>query len=283
VAEQAAAYDVLVTALVSVAPFGSLLTGNRAVVTGGASGIGRATCRRFAAEGARVAVCDVDVEGAKAVAAEIGGLAYSVDVREAEMVQTAVDAAVAELGGLDIIFNNAGVGSMSPLHDYDVKEFDRVVSINLHGVWHGIRAAAPHLIANGRGRIINTSSISGLRPSAGEGPYAASKLGVVALTATAALEYAEHGITVNAVAPGMVRSALTVPLLSMPGWEDKQVARTPLGRIGEPEDIADVVAFLASDMGRFVTGQVLTIDGGMTLHGAGVDGILDYVKELMRG
>ena len=260
-----------------------LLDGRRALVTGGASGIGRAACRRFAAEGAQVAVLDIDVEGAKQVAAEVDGLAYPVDVRDPANVQSAVDAAAAALGGLDTVFNNAGVGSMSALHEYAIEEFDRVVSVNLHGVWHVLRAAVPHLIAAGGGRIVNTSSISGLRPSAGEAPYAAAKLGVVALTATAALEYAAQGITVNAVAPGMIRSAMTEPLLALPGWEQRQIDRTPLARIGEPEDVADVVTFLCSDLARFVTGQVVTVDGGMMLHGAGVDGILDYLRDLIAG
>jgi NAD(P)-dependent dehydrogenase (short-subunit alcohol dehydrogenase family) len=260
-----------------------LLEGRRAVITGGASGIGRATAHRFAAEGARVAVLDLDLDGAKTVADEVGGAAYAVDVSDADAVQTAVDAAAQELGGLDTVFANAGIGSLSAVHEYAVDEFRRVIDVNLHGVWHTMRAALPHLIANKGGRFVSTSSISGLRPSAGEAPYAAAKLGVVALTATAALEYAAHGITVNAVAPGMVRSTMTTPLLAMPGWEDKQVNRTPLARIGEPEDIADVVLFLCSDLARFVTGQVITVDGGMTLHGAGVDGILDYVRDLMAG
>ena len=130
---------------------------------------------------------------------------------------------------------------------------------------------------------MNTSSISGLRPSGGEGPYAAAKAAVAALTRTAALEYARHGITVNAVAPGAVRSAMTAPLLGMADWEQRWVDRTPLGRIGEPDDIADVVVFLCSDLARFITGQTIVIDGGMTLHGAGVDGVLDYVMGLLEG
>jgi NAD(P)-dependent dehydrogenase (short-subunit alcohol dehydrogenase family) len=256
------------------------------VVTGGGSGIGRATCRRFAAEGASVAVLDLDADAAAAVASEVGGSAFAVDVRSAAAVQDAVDAAASALGGLDTIFNNAGTGSMARLHDYTPEEFARVVDVNLLGVWHGIRAAAPHLIASGGpggGRIVSTSSISGLRPSGGEGPYAAAKAAVAALTRTAALEYARHGITVNAVAPGAVRSAMTAPLLGMADWEQRWVDRTPLGRIGEPDDIADVVVFLCSDLARFITGQTITIDGGMTLHGAGVDGVLDYVMELIEG
>jgi len=253
------------------------------VVTGGGSGIGRATCRRFAAEGAAVAVVDLDGDTAAAVASEVGGKSFAVDVRDADAVRSAFDAAASALGGLDTVFNNAGTGSMARLHEYAPEEFQRVVDVNLMGVWHGIRAAAPHLIAGGGGHIVSTSSISGLRPSGGEGPYAAAKAAVAALTRTAALEYAPHNINVNAVAPGAVRSAMTAPLLGMADWEQRWVDRTPLGRIGEPDDIADVVVFLCSDLARFVTGQNIVVDGGMTLHGSGVDGILDYVQALLRG
>ena len=127
------------------------------MVTGGGSGIGRATCRRFAAEGARVAVLDIDAASAEAVGAEVGGPAYGVDVRDAQAVRTVVDDAAATMGGLDMIFNNAGVGSMSRLHEYEPDEFRRVVDVNLLGVWHGMRAAIPHFIAGGGGSIVNTS------------------------------------------------------------------------------------------------------------------------------
>ena len=258
-----------------------MLEGRRAAVTGGGSGIGRAACRRFAEEGARVAVVDLDAGAAAAVASELGGASYTVDVRDPDTVQAAFDDAAEHMGGLDTVFNNAGVGSMARLHEYEPEEFRRVVDVNLGGVWHGMRAAAPHLIAAGGGTIVNTSSISGIRPSPGEGPYAAAKAAVAALTQSAALEYARHGIRVNAVAPGAIRSALTTPLLGIGDWEQRWTDRTPLGRVGEPEDIADVVVFLCSDLARFITGQVLVVDGGMILHGAGIDGVLDYVMAML--
>jgi NAD(P)-dependent dehydrogenase (short-subunit alcohol dehydrogenase family) len=208
-----------------------LLDGRRAVVTGGASGLGRAACRRFAGEGAKVAVLDLDGEAASAVASEAGGAAFAVDVRDAD----------------------------------------------------GIRAAAPHLLAAGGGSIVNTSSISGVRPSPGEGPYFAAKAAVAALTQSAALEYGRHGIRVNAVAPGAIRSAMTTPLLALGDWEQRWTDRTPLGRVGEPEDVADAVVFLRSDLARYITGQVLVVDGGMILHGAGIDGVLDYVMAMLEG
>ena len=204
-------------------------------------------------------------------------------MRDAAAVQAAVDEAAAALGGLDAIFNNAGVGSMSRLHEYEPDEFRRVVEVNLLGVWHGMRAALPHLLAAGGGSIVNTSSISGIRPSPGEGPYAAAKAAVAALSQSAALEYGRHGIRVNAVAPGAIRSAMTTPLLGLGDWEQRWADRTPLGRVGDPEDIADVVVFLCSDLARFVTGQNIVVDGGMTLHGAGIDGVLDYVMAMLEG
>jgi meso-butanediol dehydrogenase / (S,S)-butanediol dehydrogenase / diacetyl reductase len=254
-----------------------LLEGKCAVVTGGGSGIGRATCRRMAEEGARVAVFDVDEESAKAVAGEVGGAAYGVDVGDPEALRAAVDAAAAELGGLSIIYNNAGTASFNKLHEMDPSEWERVLRVNLTGVWAGIRAAAPHLLAGEGGSIVSTASISGTRPAAGEGPYAASKAAVAALTATAALEYAPT-IRVNAVSPGMIRTTMTAPWFEfMPDQVERFETGTPVGRIGEPEDIADVVVFLCSDLARFITGQNLVVDGGLTLHGSGVDGIFDRI------
>jgi NAD(P)-dependent dehydrogenase (short-subunit alcohol dehydrogenase family) len=251
-----------------------LLEGQQAVVTGGGSGIGRATCLRMAAEGATVAVLDIDEHAAETVAKEVGGVAYGVDVSDADGLRTAIDDAASVLGGLRILYNNAGTGGMAYTHDYPPEEWDRLVRINLTGVWHGFRAAVPLMLKSGGGSIVSTASISGVRPAAGEAPYAASKAAVAALTATAALEYAP-AIRVNAVSPGMIRTGLTSPLLdNFPQQVEAFVAKTPLGRIGTPEDIADVVVFLCSDSARFVTGQNLVVDGGMILHGSGVDGLL---------
>ena len=251
------------------------LRGARAVVTGGASGIGRATCRALAAAGGSVAVADLDGDGAEKVAAEVGGLALTVDVTDAEALRRAVDGAAAELGGLDILVNNAGGSTMQGLADWSPAEWDHIVRLNLTGVWHAMRAGIGHLLAAGGGAVVNTASISGTRPSAGETPYAAAKAGVVALTASAALEYAPT-VRVNAVAPGMIRTNLTAVLLdAVPDMVDHYETITPLHRVGAPEDVADVVVFLCSDEARFVTGQTIVVDGGMTLHGAGVDGLFD--------
>jgi NAD(P)-dependent dehydrogenase (short-subunit alcohol dehydrogenase family) len=257
-----------------------LLDGQHAIVTGGGSGIGRATCHRMTAEGARVAVVDLNGDAAEQVAKEVDGLSYEVDVTDYAALSAAVDDAAAKLDGLTTVFNNAGTGNMSQVHDWSIEEWNRLVGINLGGVFHGIKATAPHLLAGGGGSIVSTASISGTRPSAGEAPYSAAKAGVVALTANAAHEYAPT-IRVNAVSPGMIRTGLTDVLLDMDGMVEHMEAKTPLGRVGTPEDIADVVVFLSSDLARFVTGQNLVVDGGMTLHGAGVDGLLDRFRPFL--
>ncbi|HXQ90701.1 MAG TPA: SDR family NAD(P)-dependent oxidoreductase [Acidimicrobiales bacterium] len=252
-----------------------LLTAGRAVVTGGGSGIGRAVCRRFAAEGARVAVLDVNGEGARDTAAEIDGIALTVDVTDAEAMREVVDDAARRLDGISILVNNAGGSTMQALADWDPEEWDRIVGLNLTGVFNGMRAGVPHLLAGGGGAVVNTASISATRPSAGETPYSAAKAGVIALSASAALEYGPK-IRVNAVAPGMIRTNLTRPLLEIVPDADAHYGRmTPAARVGEPEDVADVVVFLCSELARFVTGQTIVVDGGMTLHGAGVDGLFD--------
>jgi NAD(P)-dependent dehydrogenase (short-subunit alcohol dehydrogenase family) len=254
-----------------------LLDGKNAIVTGGGSGIGRATCRRMAEEGARVAVLDLDGDAAEGVAKEIDGLGFAVDVGDPDGLRQVVDAAVASLGGLSLLYNNAGIGSFNRLEEWDPAEWDRILRVNLTGVFAGFRAAIPHLRAGGGGSIVSTASISGTRPSAGEAPYAASKAAVAALTASAALEYAPS-IRVNAVSPGMIRTTLTKPMFEFfPDQEDRFRRDTPAGRVGEPEDIADVVVFLCSDLSRFVTGQNIVVDGGLTLHGAGVDGIFELI------
>jgi len=254
-----------------------LVDGQRVVVTGGASGIGRATARRMAEEGAAVAIVDIDGDGARDVARELDGTAHVADVTDAEGLRTAVDASSRSMGGITTMFNNAGIGNQSPLHDWAPEEWDRLVAVNLTGVYLGFRAAVPHIRASGGGCVVSTASISGIRPAAGEAPYSAAKAGVAAITASAALEYGPQ-IRVNAVSPGMVLTALTEPLLQfLPHERDRFNRSTPLGRIGTPEDVADVVVFLCSPLARFITGQNIVVDGGLTLHGSGVDGIFDQL------
>ena len=255
-----------------------LLEGQRAIVTGGGSGIGRATCRRMAEEGARVAVLDLDGRRRRG-----GGRARSV---VSDSASTSVIPTRCGRPSMRRWPNSAGCRSSSTtpgpsafgkLHEMEPAEWERVLRVNLTGVYAGFRAAIPHLLADGGGAIVNTASISGTRPAAGEGPYAASKAAVAALTASAALEYAPT-IRVNAVSPGMIRTTMTEPMFTfMPGQVERFETDTPVGRMGEPEDIADVVVFLCSDLARFITGQNIVVDGGLTLHGSGVDGIYDLV------
>ena len=254
-----------------------LLDGKKAIVTGGGSGIGRATCHRMAEEGASVAVLDVEGDAASLVAKEIDGVGFAVDVADPDGLREVVDAAVASLGGLNLLYNNAGVGGFSRLEEWDPAEWDRIVRINLTGVWAGFRAAVPYIRAASGGSIVSTASISGVRPASGEGPYAASKAGVAALTASAALEYGPD-IRVNAVSPGTIRTKMTKPWFEFfPDQEGRFERETPVGRVGEPEDVADVVIFLCSDLSRFVTGQNIVVDGGLTLHGSGVDGLFGLI------
>jgi NAD(P)-dependent dehydrogenase (short-subunit alcohol dehydrogenase family) len=239
------------------------LDGQRAVVTGGASGIGRATCRAMAREGAAVAVLDLNGDGAAATAGEVDGRAFTVDVTDAAAVERSVRDAADALGGLTLLFNNAGASNMAGIHEWDVDEWDRIVRLNLGGVFHGLRVGAPLIVESGGA------------------PYAAAKAAVAALTATAALEYAPT-VRVNAISPGMIHTGLTDILLRGFDWTVPHMeAKTPLARIGTPEDIADVVVFLCSDQARFITGQNLVVDGGMTLHGSGVDGLLDRFRALL--
>lgn len=249
-----------------------LVEGHRALVTGGGSGIGRAVAVRLTQEGARVAVLDRDGERAEKVAAETGGVGLQVDVTDSEALTEAVDRAARELGGLSIVHANAGIGTMNAVGEMSPQEWGTIIDVNLTGVFHTVHAALPHLLSNGDGRVVCTSSISGVRPAEGEAAYAAAKAGVAAFTASLALEYAPV-VRANAVAPGMISTSLTAPLLAQPGIVERMVAKTPAARIGEPEDVADVVLFLVSDLSRFVTGQNITVDGGMILHGAGVDGL----------
>jgi NAD(P)-dependent dehydrogenase (short-subunit alcohol dehydrogenase family) len=248
-----------------------LLDGCRAAVTGGASGIGAATCRRFAEEGAVVAVLDVDGDGARAVAAEVGGVAHPVDVTDAEALARALGDSAEALGGLSALVNNAGTGNVMPLTDYPDREWDRILDVNLRGTFHGLRAGLPLLRAGGGGAVVNVASVSGLRPTRGEAPYSAAKAAVVSLTRSAALEAAPD-VRVNAVAPGFIATPLTSVAT------DEQAAAiaggTPLGRVGTAGEVADVIVFLCSPLARYVTGETVVVDGGSMLPNPQVDGFL---------
>ncbi|MGO9344755.1 MAG: SDR family NAD(P)-dependent oxidoreductase [Acidimicrobiales bacterium] len=255
-----------------------LLDGQKALVTGGGSGIGAATCRRMAEHGAKVAVVDRDSESAHAVAGDVDGCAFVADVSDHDQMRRTVADAAGELGGLSAVFANAGIGSFGAVDEMDAGEWRKVIDVNLSGVFHTVRECLPHLVRCGAGSIVCTASISGVRPAEGEAAYAASKAGVAAFCASVALEYGP-AVRCNAVSPGMIATALTAPLTeNFPDLVERMVDKTPAGRIGTPEDIADVVLFLCSDLARFVTGQNIVVDGGMTLHGSGVDGLYRYFR-----
>jgi NAD(P)-dependent dehydrogenase (short-subunit alcohol dehydrogenase family) len=253
--------------------------GKRAWITGGASGIGLATARVLVAEGARVALLDVDAEAVERAAAEVGGIAQVADVRDAAALEAACAAAVEAFGGLDLVFANAGVGRVAPLADYAPADVEQLVAVNLLGVYHTLAAALPHLRAAGGGAIVTNASCSGIQPTRGEAPYSAAKAGVIALTQSAALE---HGpaIRVNCVSPGMIRTPMSELLFQIPALMDPFDAAVPAGRAGTAEEVASVVCFLLSDDARYVTGANFVVDGGLSLVGGGIDPVLRRVLDL---
>ena len=242
-----------------------------ALVTGGASGIGRAAALSFAHGGARVVVADVDQAGGEETVCLVkaeGGEAVFVktDVRAAVDVEAMVAATLQSFGRLDIAFNNAGVlGSGSAMIDFTEDDWDDVMGINLKGVWLCMKHEIPAMIQAGGGAIVNTSSIAGLVGSQHSPAYAASKHGVVGLTKTAALQYAPHGIRVNCVCPAAVYSPMLETLVTRnPQVGDRLLASQPNGRFASPEEVAAVVTWLCSDAASFVTGAALPVDGGYT-------------------
>ncbi len=238
------------------------LAGKVAVVTGGASGIGRATVERFVAEGARVVVADVDAEAGESLAASLGDAAafHPTDVTDADQVQALVDATVQRFGGLHVMVNNAGVASSMArfLHD-DLTDFRRVVDVNLLGVLLGSQRAARHMKANGGGSIVNTSSTAGINAGAGLVTYRATKAAVIHASRSIALDVAQYGIRVNCIVPGQIQTAMTT-------YDMERVMRftQPLPRQGQAADVADAAVYLASDRSAQITGIVLPVDGGTT-------------------
>jgi NAD(P)-dependent dehydrogenase (short-subunit alcohol dehydrogenase family) len=253
------------------------MDGKRALVTGGASGMGQAICRILAAEGARVAVADRDRDGAEATASEVNGLALDVDVGDAASLEEAMQTAARELGGLSTLVNNAGISILGPVDDYRSEDWERTLEVNLTGVWNCMRAALPILREEGSGAaIVNNASLGAIRPPRGEVAYSAAKAGVVALSCGAAQEFAPD-IRVNCVSPGLIRTPMSEPLFENPGLLDPIVAATPLQRAGTSEEVARAVLFLASDLSSYVTGQNLVVDGGLSLPLAGIDQTLQRI------
>jgi 3-oxoacyl-[acyl-carrier protein] reductase len=235
-------------------------TGKVAVVTGAAQGIGAAIARRLAADGASVVL--LDLNGAKEVAEEVDGVSYACDVTSPD----AVNEVFAALDRVDILVNNAGITRDSLLFKMSKTDWDTVIDVNLTGVFVCLQAAQKTMVAQRHGRIVNLSSRSALG-NRGQANYAAAKAGIQALTATAAIELGPYNINVNAVAPGYIATAMTATTATRVGStpeEHQRLAaeRTPLGRVGQPEEVASVVAFLASDDASYVSGQTLYINGG---------------------
>lgn len=242
------------------------LEGKKAIVTGAGSGIGRETALRLCQAGAVVAVCDVVQENAERVAAEAANgqaRAYAIDVADFQAVQEMCERVVADLGGIDILVNNAGITRDNLLLRMGEAEFDRVIAVNLKGAFNFTKACLRGMMRNRWGRIINIASVIGQMGNAGQANYAAAKAGIIGLTKSAAKELAARNITVNAIAPGYIETAMTEKL--GPAERDSYVAAIPLKRAGKPEDVANVCLFLASDLAAYVTGQVLRVDGGLLM------------------
>ena len=241
-----------------------LLAGRTAIITGGAQGLGYAIAEAFVAEGARVVLGDLDLGRTEAAAAELGGSgvarAAHCDVTSSAEVDALVTATVEEYGGLDVMVNNAGITRDATLRKMTEEQFDEVIAVHLKGAWNGTRSAAGVMREQGRGAIVNMSSISGKVGLIGQTNYSAAKAGIVGLTKAAAKELAHLGVRVNAIQPGLIRSAMTE---AMPQriW-DAKLAEVPMGRAGEPREVATVALFLASDLSSYMTGTVLEVTGG---------------------
>ena len=237
-------------------------------MTGGGSGIGAATCRRLAAEGARVAVTDVRAPAAAEVAAEIDGEAFELDVRSTGSVRAGVEGAESRLGPIDVLVNNAGYDEFGFFSRTDEALWDRVLAVNLRGVLAVTHAVLPGMQERGRGRIVNVASEAGRVGSQGSSVYSAAKAGVIGFTKALARESARYGVAVNAVAPGPIETPL---LMAAPGQLGEvgerlvkgMVGSTAMRRLGQPEEVAAAVAFLASDDAAYVTGETLGVSGGL--------------------
>jgi NAD(P)-dependent dehydrogenase (short-subunit alcohol dehydrogenase family) len=247
------------------------LEGKVAIVTGGGSGIGEATARLMAAEGASVVVADIDGAAAERVAGELAAAVVAeVDVSEESNIVRMVETAVESFGGLDVLHNNASdassAASDTDIVSLDMTVFDRLVAVNLKAVVMGCKHAIPHMLARGGGSIVNTASVEGFVGRGVRAAYGASKAGVVLLTKSVASQYGSRGIRCNAVAPGLVLTPALAQHYTTPEQIEASLAIYPMPRLCEPEDVANAVLFLASDDAGFINGTTLMVDGGATIY-----------------
>ncbi|HKD69114.1 MAG TPA: SDR family oxidoreductase [Candidatus Binataceae bacterium] len=244
-----------------------------AIVTGGASGIGKATALLFAQEGAKVVVGDLANSEGEQVANSAGGLFVPTDVRDPKAIEKLVQVACERFGGLDIMFNNAGIGVVTPLLETSEELYLNTLRIDLDGVYWGLKFAGRVMVEQKRGAIVNTASVAGIRGSQGLSAYNAAKHGVVGITRNAALEFAHAGVRVNCICPGIVDTPLVARAFGKSEKIREMMHRAhPLGRMAKPEEIARCVLFLASDDASFVTGHALVVDGGLCAGAGGGGG-----------
>ena len=243
-----------------------------AIITGAASGIGKSIALAFSREGAKVVVSDINVENGEATAARIKAdhgeaLFIEADVSESKAVENLIDSTIKHFGVLDIMVNNAGIEIVQRLADTDEQLWDRLIAINLKGVFLGTKYAIPKMLENGGGNIINMSSVAGIMGAGGLGAYNASKGGVVLLTKNTAMDYGKQNIRANCICPGFISTPMVENIMALPGAEEiknKIFGLCPAGRLGTPEEVAHCAVFLASDESSFINGHALVVDGGMS-------------------